>query len=108
MLAHVHRNIANGSVRLSISFQQRLGFARAAGAQLDDGPGAGQAGDGPRVRLENRRLGSGEIVLGSLADALEQLAALGVIEEPAGEPPRVVAQPTNHRPREIEYRVRLR
>src|SRR6266704_5704686 len=80
-------------------------LARAARAQLDERRRAGRAPDLARVLGEQRRLGARLVVLGLLADALEDLAAAIVVEPAAVEPARMVGEAPHDRLREAVGRL---
>src|SRR5678815_3896553 len=73
---------------------------RAAGPELDQRGAPGQAPDGSRMLGQQRRLGTRLVILGLLADALEDLAPLRVVEVAAVEPARMIGQPAHDRLRE--------
>src|SRR5205823_13361483 len=86
--ADVDRHVAPARPRA----QQVARLERAARAELDDRRRGGRATDLGRVLGEQRRLGARLVVLGLLADALEDLAAAVVVEPAAVEPARLVGE----------------
>src|SRR4030095_5438925 len=80
--------------------QQMARLDRAERAELDQRGTPGEAADGGRMLGEQRRLGARLVVLGLLADTLEDLAPLRVVEIAAVEPARMVGQPAHDRLRE--------
>ena len=80
-LGDVERHVARRSVPAScmaLSSSARLG--RRARPELDELGRAGQRGDLGRSALEDRPLGARRVVLGQLADLVEQLGAARVVE----------------------------
>jgi hypothetical protein len=77
----------------------------AARAQLDERRAVGERADFVGVRGEEGGLGARLVVLGLLADALEDLAALFVVELATVEPPRMIREPSDDRL--CEARARL-
>jgi hypothetical protein len=77
-LGDVDRHVA---LRALHRVEQHARFERGTGAQLHELAGrVGRRDDLGRASAQDRRLGAGRVVLGELADALEQLGAAGVVE----------------------------
>ena len=80
---HVERHVA---VRVLERVEQQLRLAPGTGAVLDDGsPRPATIGDLRRMGREQTRFRTGEVVLGLLADLLEQLRTAGVVQEYRGQ-----------------------
>ena len=79
-LGHVERDVAAQGARLGHRAQQQPRLGRRARAQLDELGGAGGLDDLRAALLEDRALGARRVVLGQLADAVEELGAARVVE----------------------------
>ena len=79
-LGHVERDVAAQGARLGHRAQQQPRLGRRARAELDELRGAGGLDDLGAALLEDRALGARRVVLGQLADAVEELGAAGVVE----------------------------
>src|SRR6185503_18089718 len=69
----------------------------ASGAELDQRRVAGEGTDLGRVLRQERGLGARLVVLRLLADALEDIAPLRVVEVATVEPPRMIREPADDR-----------
>jgi hypothetical protein len=94
--AHVDGHVASARPRA----QQVARLHGAAGAQLDERRRPRDVADLRRVLGEERRLRARLVVLGLLADALEDVAPRVVVEPPTVEPARAVGEPAHDRLRE--------
>ena len=79
-LGHVDRHVAAQRAGVGERRQQQPALRRGAGAQLDDLGRARQRRDLAGALGEDRPLGAGRVVLGQLADAVEQRGAGRVVE----------------------------
>jgi hypothetical protein len=79
-LGDVHRDVALERSRGVQRVQQHPRLGRSAGAELDELYRAGQLRQLLSPLFEDRPLGARRVVLGQLADPVEQLGAAGVIE----------------------------
>ena len=79
-LGDVDRHVAAQPAGVGHRVEQHAGLVGRARAQLDELARAGQLDDLGGARLEDRALGPRRVVLGQLADAVEELRAAGVVE----------------------------
>ena len=66
LVADVEGHVARQGARVLEGGQQHPGLVAGSGAELDERVSLGQPGDGGGVRLEQRPLGPGRVVLGQL------------------------------------------
>ncbi len=79
-LGDVERDVAVKRAGIGHRIEQDARLLRGPGAELDQLAGAGRLDDLAGLRLQDRLLGARRVVLGQLADAVEQLGAARVVE----------------------------
>ncbi len=79
-LGDVHRDVALERAGRLQRVEQHARLGGGAGAELDELDRVGQLGDLRGALLEDRALGARGVVLGQLADLVEQVGAAGVVE----------------------------
>src|SRR5882672_3002252 len=102
---HAEADVDRDVAALGPGAKQVARLDGAARPELDQRGRRRERPDLPRVLGEQRGLGARLVVLGLLADALEDIATGVVVEVPAVEPARVVRQAAHHRLREAVGRL---
>ncbi len=95
-LGDVHRHVAFERAGAVQGVEQHARLGGGARAQLDQLDGAGEGGDLRGGGVEDPALGAGRVVLGQLADSVEQLGAAGVVEVLGGQFLEGPGQPVEH------------
>ena len=79
-IAHVERDELLQAAVAQHGVEQDAGLLAGAGAQLDQHVGVGRGDDVLGVRIEDRPLAAGRVVLGQPGDGIEEAAAAVVVE----------------------------
>ena len=90
--AHVYRGEGAPAAGPAQGLEQMDGLPGEAGAEFHDAFHRRQAHQRARLALEDGRLGAGRVILGQLADLLEQQRPSLVVQVAGFEPPRAVEQ----------------
>ena len=95
-LGHVEGQVAAQRARLGHRVEEHAGLRGVAGAELEQLLGLPRRDDVGRVGLEDRPLGARRVVLGELADLVEQLRAARVVEVLRRQLLERLGQPVEH------------